>query len=83
MTPEEVALHVLALQRAIQRGDLTNSQAVAALALVTWRAQGVEPTDEQIRARIPEVVDVAHFLGENPTPEEIDAACSFISRMGD
>lgn len=81
MSPEEFALRVLALQQMMRRGELSNTEALHHLAWISFVAQGVtHPTANQMAERMNEVVEAARFSGPNPTPEEIDAACSFISR---
>jgi len=84
MTAQELAYHIAQVQRAIKNGELSNTDALRQIAWLSLVAQGVPRSSaSQLHTRMAEVADAARFAGENPTPEEIDASCAFISRMGD
>lgn len=84
MTDEEIVRQVYALQHALKSGQMTNTEAVQRIALTVLQVQGVHrPTAEQIHELMPHVERAVRFMGENPTPEEVDAASSFIPPVGD
>ncbi|ORA38709.1 hypothetical protein [Mycobacterium aquaticum] len=80
MSPQEILQRTIALQADYKAGRIGDDAFIRHTAWLTWVAQGVpRATVEQLQKRMAEVADAARFVGENPTPAEVDAATSFIS----
>ena len=63
--------------QAYLRGEITSRQLLLQTALITFSAQNIEPTADQVLQRMLELRNAAEFMGDRPSDAEIVAGTAF------